>query len=177
VWLCLTVLVYLLVLWVAFEFHNTNYFGTFPNEETMHEVWADLNNTEPRGYLINLFGVDGPRIFTREQMIVLPYSWIFVWLVISQGIFLLLQGKLLAKYGQTIGKLNLNIVIVDRVTREKLPFGKLYLKRYLVFDSFLLFGWLLGLIFRLIDFAFLFRKDRRTIRDLVANTVVIKQKI
>ena len=171
VWLCLTVLVYLLVLWVAFEFHNTSYFGTFPNEKTMLEVWADLNNTEPRGYLINLFGVEGPRIFTREQMIVLPYSWIFVW------IFLLLQGKLLAKYGQTIGKLNFNIVIVDRVTREKLPFGKLYLKRYLVFDSFLLFGWLLGLIFRLIDFAFLFRKDRRTIRDLVANTVVIKQKI
>lgn len=109
VWLCLTVLVYLLVLWVAFEFHNASYFGTFPNEETMLEVWADLNITEPRGYLINLFGVEGPRILTREQTIVLPYSWIFVWLVISQGIFLLLQGKLLAKYGQTIGKRHCNV--------------------------------------------------------------------
>lgn len=99
----------------------------------------------------------------------------YVDLVIGQAIFLLLQGYFLAKYGQTIGKRQQNIVMVDRVTHHRLPFRQLYLKRYLVFESFSVVSWILDLIFRIVDFIFLFRDDRRTIHDMLANTIVVKQ--
>jgi len=94
---------------------------------------------------------------------------------LGQAIFLLLQGYFLAKFGQTIGKCQQNIVMVDRVTHDRLSFGQLYPKRYLVFESFGVVSWLLDLIFRIVDLVFLFRDDRRTIHDMVANTLVVKQ--
>ena len=98
----------------------------------------------------------------------------YIWLIGSQVIFLLPQGFLLARSGQTIGKRLLNIAIVDIDTRQKPPFGKLYFRRHFVFELLLLVSTYLITVYRIVDFASLFKKDRRTIHDLAANTIVMK---
>lgn len=128
-----------------------------PFEGTIFERYGDLD------YTFSLIQLHDPLIYVE--------------LALGQAIFLLLQGYFLAKFGQTIGKRQQNIVMVDRVTHDRLPFRQLYLKRYLVFESFGVVSWLLDLIFRIVDLVFLFRDDRRTIHDMVANTIVVKQSI
>lgn len=133
-----------------------------PLEDTNFEENFDLNYPFFGGYW-------------EDSLIHVHNSGTYVGLAIGQAIFLLLQAYFLAKYGQTIGKRHQNIVIIDRVTHEKLPFTQLYLKRYLVFEAFGVVSWILDLIFRIVDFVFLFRDDRRTIHDMVANTIVVRQ--
>lgn len=86
--------------------------------------------------------------------------------------FLVLQGYLLANYGQTIGKRILGTRIVSVEDDNILPFGKVISLRYLPI-------WLvsvipiLGPIVSLVDPIFIFREDRRCIHDLIAGTKVV----
>lgn len=104
----------------------------------------------------------------------LTNPWAYFWLIFGQIGFLILQGYLLGKRGQTIGKRLLDIAIVDRDTLEKPHFGKLFLKRYLVFELLAIIGYWLIFLFRFVDFLMLYRDDRRTVHDIVANTIVVK---
>lgn len=94
-------------------------------------------------------------------------------LVISQLTFLTLNAFLLARRGQTIGKRLMNIRMIDKDTKEKPPFGRLYFLRYFIFEALLIFSFMIYYVFKLIDLLFLFRKDRRTIHDMTANTIVV----
>lgn len=88
--------------------------------------------------------------------------------------FLILQGIPLAIWGQTLGKKWLNIAMVDAQTYQKVPFFKLFLLRYLVWDIPAFFFGPLNWLIRLTDLFFGFQNDRRTLHDKLANTVVIK---
>jgi uncharacterized RDD family membrane protein YckC len=91
------------------------------------------------------------------------------------GGFLLLQGYLLAKSGQTLAKRMLGIQIVSVADDKILSLGRIVSLRYLPV-------WILsmipvaGPIFSLIDPIFIFREDRRCIHDLIAGTKVIVAK-
>ncbi|MBA3697775.1 MAG: RDD family protein [Planctomycetes bacterium] len=86
--------------------------------------------------------------------------------------FLALHGYLLAKKGQTIGKLvcDIRIAKLDGNIPEFLP---LILKRYLPV-------WLvaqipvIGGLLNLVNVLFIFRSDKRCVHDLIAGTRVIK---
>ena len=92
---------------------------------------------------------------------------------ISIGIFLAIHGKLLARYGQTVGKKLLNIQAVSYTTGQVIPFGAMIGKRVLPV-------WLIALVpvvgpfIALIDVLFIFGRERRCLHDLIADTKVVK---
>jgi uncharacterized RDD family membrane protein YckC len=105
----------------------------------------------------------------------------FAMSLLSIVIMLALNGYLLAKRGQTIGKLVTKIQIVDYTTGELLPFVRVYVLRYLwmlplavlcllvpgVVDDYLL-----GII-SIANILFIFRADRRCLHDLIAGSKVV----
>ena len=94
-------------------------------------------------------------------------------LVLTIVLFLLINGYLLAKQGQTVGKKLVRIRIVSHVDEHVLPLGKVFCLRYL---PLYIVGLLppLGNLFWLIDVLFIFRKDKRCLHDLIAGTKVVK---
>ncbi|BBB26721.1 RDD family protein [Amphritea japonica] len=87
--------------------------------------------------------------------------------------YIILNSYLLANSGQTIGKKLLNIRVVDFETEELLPFWKIVGVRYIPFfilSQIPAAGQTIGLI----DSLFIFKKDKRCLHDLLANTKVVK---
>lgn len=92
--------------------------------------------------------------------------------VISQVIFLLVNGYLLMKKGQTVGKLAMGTRIVDMDGNLPGP-DKVIGLRYVLVN---LIGSIpfVGGLFALVDCLFIFAKDRRCLHDHIAGTRVIQ---
>lgn len=92
--------------------------------------------------------------------------------VVNIGIFLLINGKLLATSGQTIGKKVMGVKIVS-MSGGILPLKDVIIRRY---APPVLIGILpiFGAIFCLADVLCIFRDDRRCIHDMIAGTKVVK---
>lgn len=92
--------------------------------------------------------------------------------VIGIVAFLAVQGYFLSTRSQTIGKIVVNTKIVsDR--GQPLPFGELYLKRYLIPQIASILPYVGGLI-GLINVLAIFRSNRKCVHDEIAGTKVIK---
>ncbi len=104
----------------------------------------------------------------------LTNPWIWIGVATTHTMFLALHGALLHRYGQTIGKRIMKIAIVDADTHEVVPLPRLFVFRYLIWDFPLLFFEVMYWIIRILDLCFGLRKNRRTLHDLTANTIVIK---
>ena len=87
-------------------------------------------------------------------------------------VFLLINGYLLAKQGQTVGKKIVGTRIVSADDGEILPVGKVIGLRYL---PIFVIGQLpiIGSFFSLLDALFIFRGDKRCIHDLIAGSKVV----
>jgi len=115
-----------------------------------------------------IFGLNGLVEFEKENRLI--HSLILM--IFSQGIYLLINGELLHKYGQTVGKRFLEIKIVD--ADNNLPeFKRSYGLRYLV-PIIINSVPFIGFVFTLLDSLFIFNKDRRCIHDHIADTRVVK---
>ena len=68
----------------------------------------------------------------------------------------------------------MKIAIVDADTHEVVPLPRLFVFRYLIWDFPVLFFDVMHWIIRITDLCFGLRKNRRTLHDLTANTIVIK---
>lgn len=110
------------------------------------------------------------RLFTLN----LFNPWVWGEIIITHLIFLAIQGVLLHRHGQTIGKKLLRLAIVDADTHKLVPLPRLFLLRYLIWDIPALFFTLIYWVIRTIDLCFGLREDRRTLHDMTANTIVIK---
>ena len=115
-----------------------------------------------------IFGFEG---FTKLQLHY-GFSFTVVMSIIGQCIYLLLHGRLLYKYGQTIGKRYMGIKITD-LENNLPPFTTSYVYRFL-FISLIALLPVVGSIFYFIDVLFIFRGNRRCIHDLIAVTKVIE---
>jgi len=93
--------------------------------------------------------------------------------LIGISIFLTINGYLLAKRGQTVGKIVAKTRIVSYETNELLPFHKVFGLRYLPFQIVAQLG-AVGSIATLVNALFIFRADRRCLHDLIAGTKVVK---
>ncbi len=91
------------------------------------------------------------------------------------ALFALVQGYLLQRYGQTIGKRLLGLAIVT-LDGQKPEFTTLLVNRYL---SQMVMGVIpsLGMWLRLLDVCMIFRDDRRCLHDHLARTRVIDLRI
>jgi len=86
-------------------------------------------------------------------------------------LFLIINGFLLAKRNQTIGKLLVKTQIVSAASGERLSFGKIYGLRYLFFHLLSIPAPWIGLV----DSLFIFRNDKRCLHDLLAGTKVVRK--
>lgn len=93
-------------------------------------------------------------------------DWAAGWLVIAVAIA---QLVLLGKTGATAGKHLVKIRVVDAATGKKASAVRLVLVRSVLNSFFYLF-----VPYVPVDFAFLFRPDRRCVHDLLARTMVVK---
>ena len=92
--------------------------------------------------------------------------------IVGWAWFFLVNGYLLKKYGQTVGKRFLDIRICDFRTAAVPPLWRL-LVRILVPGLAGLLGALGGLL-SWVDILFIFRKDRRCVHDWIASTRVVR---
>ncbi len=88
-------------------------------------------------------------------------------------VLLVIQMVLLGTRGQTIGKMALNIRIVDAQTGEHPGWARIVLLRVIV-NGILTGIPGLGFIYWIVDSLFIFRSDHRTIHDLYSGTRVDK---
>ena len=110
------------------------------------------------------------RLFEGERMTITEQIYLFI---IGWAAFLIIQGYLLYKRGQTIGKALVGTKIVD--LKGNIPnFGKLLLLRYFVFGLTAQIPFIGGL-FGLANVLFIFGEDRRCLHDHLAGTVVINE--
>ncbi len=93
--------------------------------------------------------------------------------VLGLLVYILVNGYLLSKRGQSIGKIAVGTKIVSNETNRILPLWKVIFVRYLpmaVLGQIPVIG---GLIV-IVDSLFIFRKDKRCVHDLIAGTKVVK---
>ncbi|MCC2637716.1 MAG: hypothetical protein K0Q68_1435 [Moraxellaceae bacterium] len=123
------------------------------------------------------------------MVLVLPFTWMLgFWelarsggtlslgltvasLALGFGGYVLVNGVLLARYGQTVGKRLLKIRIVS-LQGEQLPLGKILLTRQLPVQVMSVLPGVGGLL-AILDVLFIFRKDQRCLHDLIAQTQVV----
>jgi uncharacterized RDD family membrane protein YckC len=96
-----------------------------------------------------------------------------LWMAIGFVIYLLVNGVMLAKSGQSLGKRALGIRIVDANARTLVPFPRLLLRRLLPQQ---LAGAVpgAGLLLVVADALCVFRADCRCLHDHSAGTLVVK---
>lgn len=85
-----------------------------------------------------------------------------------------MNGYLLARRGQTIGKFTLGIRIVSHENNQLLALWKIFSLRYMP-RSLLAVVPVVGQFLMIIDVLFIFRKDKRCVHDFIAGTKVIKE--
>jgi len=113
--------------------------------------------------LVSIFPVDSVAFQVASFVLGLP---------IGIGLFIAIQGYLLANYGQTVGKRVVNTQIVSD-DNQLIPFVPLILKRYIPF-------WVLGslpmvgFLFVLVNILAIFRGNRKCLHDEIAGSKVIK---
>lgn len=86
--------------------------------------------------------------------------------------YLILNGYLLHKRGQSIGKWALGIKIVSIKTNKIIPLWKVFFFRYLPPVMVAMLP-LIGIVLALVNDLFIFRKDKRCIHDHLAGTRVV----
>jgi uncharacterized RDD family membrane protein YckC len=101
---------------------------------------------------------------------------VWVWAGLLIGI--LLQAALLAARGQNLGKILLGIRVVRADIAQPAGFVRAALLRFLLPVGLMvllnLFTVVLGFVFLLVDYCFIFRADQRCLHDLIANTKVVR---
>ncbi|WP_444996661.1 RDD family protein [Aliikangiella sp. IMCC44359] len=87
-------------------------------------------------------------------------------------IYFILNGYLIAKYGQSIGKNLFGTKVVSVETGEILSLGKYFSLRYLPLTILANIP-VIGQSIAFVDSLFIFRSDKRCIHDLIAGTKVV----
>lgn len=88
-------------------------------------------------------------------------------------IYIAINGYLLSKYGQSVGKKILGIRVVDYQTQQLLSFGRVVGLRYVLITVLTQIP-LVGGLFGLVNVLFIFGSEKRCIHDLIAGSSVIK---
>lgn len=92
--------------------------------------------------------------------------------VLGIGLFLLLNGSLLARRGQTIGKMLLKIRIV-RSDGSLATFGRVFGLRYAL-NGLIASVPFAGTVYGIVDALMIFRDSRQCLHDQIADTIVVK---
>ena len=148
--------------------------GIYPN---LASRWRRLGGSIIDGVIASIIGFIFmvkmgvfKKIMNGMQMTITETIYLFI---IAWVAFLIIQGYLLYKRGQTVGKILVNTKIVD--LHGNIPnFGKLIFLRYFIFG---LIGQIpfVGGLFGLADALFIFGEDKRCLHDHLAGTIVVNE--
>ena len=119
--------------------------------------------TAPENADVTTFDLFRPFLFVYDFSILSVLDF-----VLTQAIVFAIQGYFLAQFGQTIGKMALNIKIVDYESHEKPSLSQLFIVREVGMNT-------VGLvpILGLINLLWIFGSARRCIHDLWSRTIVV----
>jgi uncharacterized RDD family membrane protein YckC len=102
-----------------------------------------------------------------------------LWVYAGLGAGILLQALLLTARGQNLGKLLFGLRVVNAMDGSPAGFVRGAFLRFLVPVTLIivlnLFTAVLGFVFLLVDFCFIFREDGRCLHDLMAGTKVVRK--
>ena len=101
----------------------------------------------------------------------------YIGLGIDATVFLLINGYLLMKRGQSIGKYFFKIAIVNVETHKVQPIGRIVMLRYAPIYMLAVVMFFVYFLVFLVDALFVFRSNRRTLHDMMAGTTVIDLKL
>lgn len=92
--------------------------------------------------------------------------------------YLVLHFMLMSRRSQSIGKYLLNIQIYDTQTKKRMTFWRIlllrdFVGRTLVLGALPIVGILFQIPYGIIDSLFIFSKDRQTLHDRIAHSIVI----
>ncbi len=115
-----------------------------------------------------------PRI---EDLDLTGFAEGMIWIWAGLTAVLLLQALLITVRGQNLGKLLTGAKVVRADTGAPAGFGRGVMLRFampvgliIALNAF----FMLGLVFLIVDYAFMFRADRRCLHDLMAGTKVVR---
>ena len=115
-----------------------------------------------------------PRI---EDLDLTGFAEGMIWILAGLTGALVLQALLLTLRGQNLGKLLLGARVVRADNGAPAGFGRGVMLRFAVPVGLIITlnaFFMLGLVFLAIDYAFMFRADRRCLHDLMAGTKVVR---
>ena len=122
-----------------------------------------------------LFFVMGDGFENADNLANADQTQLMIDIYLHSAVFLLayivINGVLLYKYGQTMAKRLLNIKIV-RTNGDRIGFGRLLGLRIILIQVICQVP-LIGFLFMIINVLFIFREDHRCIHDLITDTKVI----
>jgi len=122
-------------------------------------------------YFVFIYGTDYWERAMKQQVTIQEQA---LSVLLGFAIYLVMNGYLLHKRGQTIGKWALGIKIVSVKNNKILPLWKVFFIRYIpqVLAATIPF---VGSILTIVNGLFIFRKDKRCVHDYIAGTKVIKE--
>ncbi len=113
-----------------------------------------------------------PSTFDLLQPLIFAYDFSFLSVLdflLAMAILFVVQGYFLAQYGQTIGKMALNVKIVDHESHQKPTLTRLFVVREVGISVISLVP-LLGFI----EVFWIFGSARRCVHDYWSRTIVVK---
>lgn len=110
-----------------------------------------------------------PKLQEQLMQMIPTEAWQIMGLYIF--IMLVIQAFLLAKRGQSIGKMLTGIKIVDQQTNQIVNLTRVFLIRSVIF---IILNLVFTLIIAIIDYAFVLGQKKQTLHDALAKTKVVK---
>ncbi|MEZ6060393.1 MAG: RDD family protein [Planctomycetaceae bacterium] len=117
--------------------------------------------------------ISGAERWFVEDSLVAGFMLDIAGAIIAAAMYLLINGYLLAKRGQTVGKLVVGTRIVDSETNQIIPLGRLFIKRFCTSSCSGSFRLSEGSLYLPMCYL-IFRENRRCLHDDFAGTKVIK---
>ena len=117
-------------------------------------------------------GVIGYTAGLMERLMRQDTAAVLWFAAIALVVYGVINGRLLATRGQTVGKKLVGVRIVGAPTRQIVPVWKSFGLRIVVIQA-ITSAPLVGAIFGLLDVLFIFGERRRCLHDLLAGTIVV----
>lgn len=95
---------------------------------------------------------------------------------VSSTAYLIINGYLLVKFGQSLGKMICKIQIVSAHTQNRLSSGNVIGIRYVIPQLLNIIPGI-GALFALIDILFIFGQSKRCLHDHMAGSIVIQKSV
>lgn len=117
-------------------------------------------------------GLDIEQYADAENPVTIPFELLMKIHILAFVFYVVINGWLLYRYGQTVGKRMLKIAIAT-MDYQVPPFNRLILVRHLPFVILAVIPSPALNLVNIVNWSFVFREDRRCLHDYLAGTQVI----